>query len=157
MPRDQEVEGHLAGLHRLEQELKLQRVLGMVEALLGTVDDQEPIDQMLVISRHIFQLILIQVILLVIFYAVELDLHELGRGGPALGGEVGDHLAFVDLGDALDGEGPEDLLADHHQDLAFVHAAGVGDERERDLQDAEGFDLELRLRGVEQAEDLLAR
>lgn len=59
-----------------------------------------------------------------------MDLHKLRRSGPALRDEISNDLTLVDLSDALDREGPEDLLADHHQDLAFVHAARVGDERE---------------------------
>lgn len=105
----------------------------MIEALLGAIHYQKSIDQMLIIGRHIFQLILIEIILLVIFNAIELYLNKLRRSGPALCGEVGNHFSFIDLGNALDGERPKDLLTDHHKDLAFVHTARVGDEREGDF------------------------
>lgn len=91
--------------------------------------------------------------MLIILNALKLYLNELRRRGPALRDEVSNDLAFIDLSNALDGERPEDLLADHDKDPALVHTAGIGDEREGDLEDAEGLDLELWFGGVEQAED----
>lgn len=115
----------------------------MIQTLLGTVYNQEPIDQMLIIRRHIFQLILIHIILLIILNALKLYLHKLRTGRPTLRCKVSNHLPLIDLSDAFDGERPEYFLADHDKYLALVHAAGVGYEREGDLEDAEGLDLEF--------------
>jgi hypothetical protein len=117
----------------------------MVEAFLRTVDDQEFVDEMLIIGRHIFQLELIEVVLFIVLYAFKRDLDILGSGGSALCDQTGHYFSFVDLSNALNGECPEYLFTDHHQDFALIHAAGVRNERERDLKNAERLDLELAL------------
>lgn len=110
---------------------------------------------MLVVSRDVLKLELVKVVMLVVLDTVQGYLHVLRCGGPALRHKIGDNLSLVDFGDALDGEGPEDLLADHHQYLALVHAAGVGDEGEGDFENAEGLDFELALGCIQQPEYLL--
>jgi hypothetical protein len=117
----------------------------MTQTLLGALDDEEFFDKGLIVAWHIFEFKLILIILLEVLYALELHLHVLRSRGSALGGQVGQHFARVDLCDALDGEGPEYFLTDHHQDPAFVHLASVGDEGEWNLESAERFNIELGL------------
>ena len=117
----------------------------MIEAFLRAVDDEELVDQAGVVVGDIFELEVVVIIFLEVLDALEGDLNVFGGGGPALGGEGGDGPALVDFGDSFDGEGPEYFLADHDQDLALVHFAGVGDEGEGDFQGAEGLNVELGL------------
>lgn len=85
----------------------------------------------------------------IVFDALKRDLNILRSSGSALGNQIGHYFSFIDFGDAFNGERPEYLFTDHHQNFAFIHAAGVGNEREGNLENTERFDLELALGSIQ--------
>lgn len=104
---------------------------------------------MLIISRHIFQFELIEIVLFVVLYAFKRDLNILRSGGPALSNQIGHYFSFIDLSNTLNRECPEDFFTNHHQNFALIHAACIGNEREGNLENAERFNFELALGSIQ--------
>ena len=86
--------------------------------------------------RHILETVLEEVVLGRVLDTRQTDLDELSCGLPALSVEMCEDSSLIDFCAAVDGEGPEDLLADHDDDLACVHFAGSGHKGERHLENA---------------------
>lgn len=133
MSGHQEVKAGLSWFHRLEQKLELKTIFSMVETLFGRVDDEELVNKISVVSWNVLKFEIVEIVLLKVFNSVERYLNVFRSCSSALSDQVSDGLALIYFSDALDWESPEYLFADHHQDLAFVHPAGVGNEREGDL------------------------
>lgn len=93
--------------------------------------------------------------MLEVFDAFKRYLNILRSWSSAFSTETGYSLAWVYFSYAFDWKSPEDFLAYHDQNFAFIHFAGVRNERKRDFEVAEGLNIELGLRVIEEPEDLL--
>ena len=110
---------------------------------------------MLIVIGYIFQLEIILVILFVVINAIERYLDVFWCGCSAVRTQRTYNFTFIHLCNSSYGEGPVYLLTDHHQYFAFIHGAWVGNEGEGDLQGAEGLNIKLRFRIVEESEHTL--
>ena len=67
LSHNNKVKGSFSRFHRLEEELKLKSIVGMIEALLGTIHNEEFINERSIIIGNILKLIWVDIILLEVF------------------------------------------------------------------------------------------